>query len=194
GEPIAAAVAATPEAAEDVADRVAVEIEQSSAVIGARAALASGAPRVHAEAAGNVVVEGRWRTPGIDAAIAAAHKRITVSLRSRRQNALPLEPRAAHAAWDAASRRLTLTCSTQIPHALRTATADILGMAEQDLRVIAPDVGGGFGQKMSLAPEFVVVCWLARRLQTSVAWTEDRRENLIASFHGRDQSVSLTGA
>src|SRR5262249_60222797 len=67
GEPIAAAVAATPEAAEDVADRVAVEIEQSSAVIGARAALASGAPRVHAEAAGHVVVEGRWRTPGVDA-------------------------------------------------------------------------------------------------------------------------------
>src|SRR5262249_58635233 len=112
---------------------------------------------------------------------------------SRRQNALRREPRAAHAAWDAASRRLTLTCSTQMPHAMRTAIADILGMAEQDLRVIAPDVGGGFGQKMSLAPEFVVVCWLARRLQTSVAWTPDPRGNPIPRLHGPDHSVSPTG-
>ncbi len=192
GEPVAAAVAPTSEAAEDLADRVAVEIEERPAVIGAGAALAPGAPRVHAEAAGNVVVEGRLRTAGID--MAAAHKRITVDLRSRRQNALPLEPRAAHTAWDPASRRLTLTCSTQMPHAMRTVIADLIGMPESDLRVIAPDVGGGFGQKMSLAPEFVVVCWLARRLETSVAWAEDRRENLIACFHSRDQSVSLAGA
>ena len=67
-------------------------------------------------------------------------------------------------------------------------------MPESDLRVIAPDVGGGFGQKMSLPPEFVVVTWLARKRKTSVAWTEDRRENLIAGFHSRDQSISLEGA
>jgi carbon-monoxide dehydrogenase large subunit len=67
-------------------------------------------------------------------------------------------------------------------------------MPESDLRVIAPDVGGGFGQKMSLSPEFVLVTWLARKLKTSVAWTEDRRENLIACFHSRDQHVSLEGA
>src|SRR5207244_1273991 len=102
-----------------------------------------------------------------------------------------LEARAAQATWDAASRRVTLTCATQMPHMLRTAIADLIGIAESDLRVIAPDVGGGFGQKMSVALEFVVVCWLARHLNTSVAWTEDRRENLIAAFHSRDQSVSL---
>jgi len=67
-------------------------------------------------------------------------------------------------------------------------------MPESDLRVIAPDVGGGFGQKMSLAAEFVVVTWLARKLKTSMAWVEDRRENLIACFHSRDQSISLEGA
>ena len=60
--------------------------------------------------------------------------------------------------------------------------------------MIAPDVGGGFGQKMSLAPEYVVLVWLARKLKTSVAWIEDRRENLIACFHSRDQSISLEGA
>ena len=63
----------------------------------------------------------------------------------------------------------------------------MLGIPESDLRVIAPDVGGGFGQKMSLAAEYVALVWLARKLKSSVAWTEDRRENLIASFHSRDQ-------
>src|SRR6516225_4835160 len=127
-------------------------------------------------------------------AVAAAHRRIKVDIRSHRQNALPMEPRAAHAAWDAASERVTLTCATQTPHVMRTVIADLIGMPEADLRVIAPDVGGGFGQKMSLAAEFVVVTWLARKLKTSVAWVEDRRENLVACFHSRDQSIALEGA
>jgi carbon-monoxide dehydrogenase large subunit len=194
GEPIAAVVAASAEEAEDIADRVEVEIEDIPAVVGARAAVAADAPRVHADSPGNVVVEGRVRTPGFDAAMASAHRRVKVDIRSHRQNALPMEPRAAHAAWDGASRRVTLTCATQMPHAIRTVIADLVGMPEADLRVIAPDVGGGFGQKMSLPPEFVVICWLARKLRTSVAWTEDRRENLIACFHSRDQFVSLEGA
>jgi len=194
GEPIAAVVAASAEEAEDIADLVEVEIEDIPAVVGARAALAADAPRVHADSPGNVVVEGRLRTPGFDAAMASAHRRVKVDIRSHRQNALPMEPRAAHAAWDATSKRLTLTCATQMPHAIRTVISDLIGMPEADLRVIAPDVGGGFGQKMSLPAEFVVICWLARKLKTSVAWTEDRRENLIACFHSRDQFVSLEGA
>jgi aerobic carbon-monoxide dehydrogenase large subunit len=194
GEPVAAVVAPRAEEAEDIADRVEVEIDETPAVVGTTAALAAGAPRVHAEAAGNVVVEGRVRTPGFDAAVAAAHRRIIVSARSRRQNALPLEPRAAHAAWDPTSRRITLTCATQMPHGMRTIIAELIGIPESDLRVIAPDVGGGFGQKMSLPAEFVIVCWLAQKLKTSVAWIEDRRENLIACFHSRDQSIALEGA
>ena len=81
-----------------------------------------------------------------------------------------------------------------MPHLMRTAIADLLGMPESDLRVIAPDVGGGFGQKMSLVPEYVVLVWLARKLRSSVAWTEDRRENLIASFHSRDQHIRIEGS
>lgn len=194
GEPIAAVVAATREEAEDIADRVELEIEEKPAVVGAAAALARGAPQVHAEAAGNVVVEGRLKTPEFDTTVSRAPRRIKVDIRSHRQNALPMEPRAAHAAWDAASQRVTLTCTTQTPHVMRTIIAELIGMAESDLRVIAPDVGGGFGQKMSLAAEFVVVTWLARELKTSVAWVEDRRENLVACFHSRDQSISLEGA
>jgi aerobic carbon-monoxide dehydrogenase large subunit len=194
GEPIAVVVAPTREEAEDIADLVEVEIEETPAVVGATAALAPSAPLVHGEAPANVVVEGRVKTPGFDATIARANRRLKVDIRSHRQNALPLEPRAAHAAWDAATARVTLTCATQTPHAMRTIIADLIGMPEADLRVIAPDVGGGFGQKMSLAPEFVVVTWLARKLKTSVAWVEDRRENLVACFHSRDQVISLEGA
>ena len=194
GEPIAAVVAPTREEAEDIADRVEVEITEMPVVVDARAALATGAPLVHDEAKGNVLVEGRAKTPGFDATLAAAHQRVKIDIRSRRQNALPLEPRAAHAAWDPASQRVTLHCSTQMPHAMRTIIAELVGMPESELRVIAPDVGGGFGQKMSLGPEYVIVTWLARKYKTSVAWTEDRRENLVACFHSRDQYVSLEGA
>ncbi len=81
-----------------------------------------------------------------------------------------------------------------MPHLMRTAIADLIGLRESDLRVIAPDVGGAFGQKMSLCVEYVVLVWLARKLKSSVAWTEDRRENLIASFHSRDQYITLEGA
>jgi len=194
GEPIAAVVAATAQEAEDLADRVEVEIAPTDAVVDAPAALSPGAPLVHAEAVGNVVVDGRVKTAGCDAAFGAAHHRVKVDIRSRRQNASPLEARAAHAAWDPASGRVTLTCTTQTPHMMRTVIADLIGMPESDLRVVAPDVGGGFGQKMSLAPEFVVVTWLARRHRTSVLWVEDRRENLVAGFHSRDQHISLEGA
>jgi carbon-monoxide dehydrogenase large subunit len=194
GEPMAAVVAVSAAQAEDIAEQVDGIIEGITPVIDARAALASGAPLVHPQAPGNVIVEGTIKTPGIDAAWAGAHRIIKLEARSRRQNATPMEARAGHASYDAATGRVTLTCTTQMPHLTRTAIADVLGFAEADLRVIAPDVGGGFGQKMSLAPEYVVLVWLARKLKSSVAWTEDRRENLIAGYHSRDQYVTLEGA
>jgi aerobic carbon-monoxide dehydrogenase large subunit len=193
GEPVAAVVANTREEAEDLGDLIEIELAETTAVVDARQALAPGAPRVHAQAKGNVIVEGTYRSPGFDAVMASAHRRIEIDICSRRQSALPLEPRAAHAAWDRATGRVTLTCTTQMPHAMRTIIADLIGMREADLRVIAPDVGGGFGQKMSLCPEYLIVTWLARQLKTSVAWTEDRRENLIACFHSRDQHILLAG-
>ncbi len=194
GEPVAAVVASSAAAAEDIADQVELAIEETAPVIDARLALADGAPQIHAEAPGNVILEGQFKTPEFDTVWNGAHKIIKLEARSRRQNATPMEPRAAHAAFDASSGRVTLTCTTQMPHLMRTAIADVLGMPESDLRVIAPDVGGGFGQKMSLAAEYVVLVWLARKYKSSFAWTEDRRENLIAAFHARDQYVTLEGA
>ena len=194
GEPVAAVVAASAAAAEDMAERVDLEIEEATPVIDARAALAVGAPHIHAEAPGNVILEGKFKSPDFDTAWKGASKIVKLEARSRRQNATPMEARGGHAACDAATGRVTLICATQMPHLMRTAIADVLGMPEADLRVIAPDVGGGFGQKMSLASEYIVLVWLARKLKSSVAWSEDRRENLIASFHSRDQYVTLEGA
>jgi carbon-monoxide dehydrogenase large subunit len=194
GEPMAAVVAPSEAEAEDIADGVSVDIAEAAPVIDARAALADGAPLVHEHVARNLLVEGKIETPGFAAAQSAAHCQVTLEARSRRQNATPLEARAGHAAFDPASGRVTLTCATQMPHLMRTAIADLIGMPESELRVIAPDVGGGFGQKMSLAPEYVVLVWLARKLRSSVAWTEDRRENLVASFHSRDQYIRLQGS
>ena len=194
GEPIAAVVALSPAAAEDIAEAVAIEIADLPAVVDAQEAQKPGAPRVHDNCRSNVVVEGRVKTADFDATTAEAYRRVRVEVRSHRQNATPLEARAAHAAFDAASGRVTLTCTTQMPHLTRTAIADVLQFPESDLRVVAPDVGGGFGQKMSLASEYVFLVWLARKLRGTVAWSEDRRENLIAAFHSRHQYVQLEGA
>ncbi len=193
GEPIAAVVAASEEEAEDLADSIEVEIVETKPVIRAEDALAKDAPLVHDSIPGNTLVEARYGTPDFAAARDAVRRLVSVEVRSHRQNATPLEGRGGHAAYDLGSRRIVFTCSTQTPHLMRTAIADLIGMPEAELRVIAPDVGGGFGQKMSLPPEYVVLVWLARRLKTSVAWREDRRENLIASFHSREQAIRLEG-
>ena len=194
GEVIAAAVAATAAEAEDLAEQIDVTFDEIAPLIDARDALAPQAAAVHKDVPGNVIVEGRIKTGGFEQVWSSAATYVEVDVRSRRQNATPMEARAGHAAYDPASGRITLTCTTQMPHLTRTAIADLLEMPESDLRVVAPDVGGGFGQKMSLAPEYVLLVWLARKLKSSVAWVEDRRENLIASFHSRDQHLTLKGA
>ena len=194
GEAVAAVVASSEEEAEDIADLVELDIAEDKPLVDARDALAPGAPQIHTVAPGNVILTGRHKTEGFDAIWSSAAKVIRIDARSHRQNATPMEARAAHAAYDAATGRVTLTCTTQMPHLMRTAIADILSLRESDLRVIAPDVGGGFGQKMSLCAEYVLLVWLARKLKSSVAWTEDRRENLIAAFHSRDQYVTLEAA
>jgi carbon-monoxide dehydrogenase large subunit len=193
GEAIAAVIAPSEEEAEDILDRIDLEIADVEPLVDSRTALDSKRD-IHPVAPGNVIVEGKVATPEFEKIFNAAAKRITLEARSRRQNATPMEARAAHAAYDAATGRVTLTCTTQMPHLTRTAICDLIGLPESDLRVIAPDVGGGFGQKMSLAPEYVLLTWLALKHRSSFAWTEDRRENLIASFHSRDQYLWLEGA
>jgi carbon-monoxide dehydrogenase large subunit len=153
GEPIAAVVAATPAQAEDIAELVFVDIEPEEAVTDVDLALEAGAPQVHDEAPGNLLVDARFATEGLDAAFARAERIVEIEIRSHRQSAMPLEARAALAAVERATGRVTLTASVQMPHMLRTAIADLLGMRESDLRVVAPDVGGASGQQMSRCAE-----------------------------------------
>lgn len=194
GDPIAAVVADTPEAAEDLAERVLVEIEETQAVVHLEDAIAPGAPLVHADVPHNLFVDAHYSTQGVDEAFDQADQVVTVDIRSHRQNAAPLEARGSHASFDAHTGRVTLTTSTQTPHVIRTGIADVLQIPESDLRVVAPDVGGAFGQKLQLAREDVVVVWLARQLRRPVAWVEDRRENLSSAFHSRDQRYVARGA
>ena len=126
GDPMAAVVAASEELAEDQADQILLDIETLSPVTDARQALAGGAPLVHSGMADNVVVRAEMQTAGFDAAWQGAHQIIACDVRSNRQSAQPIEPRAAHAAWDGASGRVTLHCTAQMPHLMRTAIAELL--------------------------------------------------------------------
>jgi len=133
-------------------------------------AVASGAPSLHPKSRDNVIVQGNVKTEGFDAVWNGAHKIIEINARSQPAERDADGTRAVgNAAYEMSTGRVTLTCATQMPHLTRTAIADILGFPESDLRVVAPDVGGGFGQKMSLPPEYVLLVWLARKHRSSFA-------------------------
>jgi carbon-monoxide dehydrogenase large subunit len=193
GQAVAVVVADDHATAEDIAEQVFIDIDPIDAALDVDLALIAGAPIVHEQAPGNVLVEGKVRTPGLDGVLEQAAATIKMEIRSRRQAAMPLETRGGVAQYERVTGRITLYASVQMPHMLRTGIADALGIPESDLRVVAPDVGGGFGQKMSLFPEYVMLVWLARRLKRDLAWIEDRRENLMAAAHSRDQAFSITG-
>ena len=142
GEPIAAVIAETAAKAEDLAEQVTVEIAAEMPVVTLDEALAPAAPLVHDAAAQNTLIDAHLETPGIAAALAAAHQVVEFTFTSGRQAAVPLETRGAVATFDAATGRVTLSASTQMPHLLRTGIADVLGISEAELRVIAPEVGG----------------------------------------------------
>ena len=192
GEPLAAVFAATAAEAEDIADQVAVEIEDWPALVDAREALKPGAPLVHDNCAGNVVVEGvfphpnsmsRWRRRN-----GASPSRCAPTARTRRRSKRAARMRPM-------TRERPGHAHLRDPDATSDAHRDRRRARIPGSRIarIAPDVGGGFGQKMSLPPEYAVLVYLARRFRCTFAWSEDRRENLIASFHSRDQYVEFEG-
>jgi carbon-monoxide dehydrogenase large subunit len=191
---VAVVVAESRHVAEDVAESVFVDIEPLDEVASAQSALIDGAPLVHQGTDSNVVVAGNIDTGDVDEAFRAAAELVAIEVAAGRQSAMPLEARGAVAIVDAVSERITMYASTQMPHVLRTVVADLLRMPESDLRVIAPAVGGAFGQKMALPTEYALVVWLARRLGQSVAWIEDRRENFTSSFHARHHHYWLEAA
>src|SRR5215469_5858992 len=196
GEPIAAVLAQSAYLAEDAAELVDVTYSSRAAVMSIDAALAPSAATVHEAASGNLLVDVST-TPtatSIDEVFAAASHVLEIELSTGRLSAAPLEGRACLASFDERTRQVLLKTSTQIPHTVRTAIALSLGLDEHLVRVISPDVGGGFGQKCVVAREEVLTAALARLLKRQVKWVEDRREGLTSGFQAREQRYQLRGA
>jgi len=187
GEPVAAVIAQTREQALDAAELVEIGYETLSAVVDARQASAAPAPQLHGSAPGNVCF--RWAR-GDEAAVrqalqTAAHV-TRIDLINNRLIGAAIEPRAVLAVADAGSEKLTLYSATQVPHHIRSYVAEQLGVAEGSIRVIAPDVGGGFGYKGKHYPEETIVAWTARRLRRPVKWVASRSESFVSDNQGRD--------
>jgi aerobic carbon-monoxide dehydrogenase large subunit len=187
GQAVAVVLAEDRYLAEDAAELVAVDYEPLDAVVDVEAALAAGAPELHDGWGDNVAV--RFEVSKGDAATALARADVVVRERfaSQRQAPLPLETRGALAEWDATAGTLTLWSTTQNAHPLRRAISRAAGLAPERVRVIAPDVGGGFGGKGVLYPEDLLVGLLAMRTGRPVKWVEDRAEHLRSAIHAREQ-------
>ncbi|MBI3457468.1 MAG: xanthine dehydrogenase family protein molybdopterin-binding subunit [Candidatus Rokubacteria bacterium] len=186
GEPVAVVVAESAYAAHDAADLVAVEYAPLPAVTDPEAALAPGAPRLYEHLTSNLGVRWARGRGDVEAALRTAPVTIEARLANQRLMAVALEPRGVAAQYDAQSGQLTVWGSTQTPHWLRDNVAQHLKLPPERVRVIAPRVGGGFGAKIALYPEDLIVPWLARRLGRPVRWSASRREDFLATSHGRD--------
>ncbi|HEX6079983.1 MAG TPA: xanthine dehydrogenase family protein molybdopterin-binding subunit [Methylomirabilota bacterium] len=192
GEPVAAVAADTPYAAVDGAAAIAVEYDPLPALPDAAAALASGAPRLHPEHPSNVLFERSGRHGDVEGAFAGAAVVVRETFVHGRCSASPLEGRGLLARWEGDA--LTVWTGSQVPHVFRTGVARAFGLPEAQVRVIVPDTGGGFGQKMHVMPEDLAVAALARRAGRPVKWVETRRENLTAATHAREQRVEMEAA
>jgi aerobic carbon-monoxide dehydrogenase large subunit len=192
GEPVAMVLADDPYAAQDAAELVDIDWRPLQAIPGIDAAQASDARQVHDGLTGNCLVDlTMFDDPKLTGILAAAPVVIDAVFRSARVAALPLEGRACLAEWDDRDQQLVLHVSTQVPHQMRSGVAQALGIPEHGVRVIAPDVGGGFGLKCVVGREEIAVADAARRLRRPVSWIEDRQENLTASFHGHEQRYQV---
>jgi aerobic carbon-monoxide dehydrogenase large subunit len=190
GEPVAVAIAESRYLAEDALEAVLADYDPLPAVTALDAATGPDALAIHPP--GNVLYESELEAGAVDEAFAAAAVVVEATLRNPRVAAVPMEPRGVLAAPEGDG--LAVWSSTQAPHQLRTFLAQVLAVDAASIRVVCPDVGGGFGQKAHCYPEEAVVAAAALRLGRPVRWTEDRSENLIASSHARDQVVRARAA
>ncbi len=187
GDPVAVVIAETQDAAQDAADKVSVTWDVQPAVSATDQASAGGSPQIHAVAPSNVAFT--WQI-GDAAAVTAAFQGATVVKKrivNQRLVANPMEPRACLARFDEATGDLTLWVTSQNPHVHRLLMAAfVLGIPEHKVRVIAPDVGGGFGSKIFLYNEETICSWATRKVKRPVKWTSTRREAFQTDAHGRD--------
>jgi carbon-monoxide dehydrogenase large subunit len=184
GEAVAAVVAADRYEAEDGLELVSVDYEPLPVTV---CAWAEPVEPVHPEAPDNVLLHRTFDAGSVEAAFERAAVVVERELVTNRHAGNPMECRAGVALWDPGTARLTFWNGTQVPHIVRNMLAELMGLAEGDVRVVAPDVGGGFGVKAVLYPEDVALCLTARRMPgIPLKWVEDRAEHLLAATHARD--------
>lgn len=191
GEPYALVVADDRYLAEDAVELIVAELEPLAPVPHAEAALADGAPLVHEHLPGNIAATLHARKGDGASALAAAPHRLRRRFDHHRYAAMPLECRGVVAEYDVRTDWLTVWSSTQVVHWVRREVANALGMPEGRVRVVAPDVGGGFGGKGHVYPEDILVAYLARRLRRPVKWIEDRHEHILNAAHSRDNIIEV---
>ncbi|CAN5862840.1 molybdopterin-dependent oxidoreductase [soil metagenome] len=187
GEPIAAVVAETQQQAEDAVAFVEVSYKELEAVIDPYEAIKDGAPLLYDKVKNNISVREHTEHGDVETALASAAIRVSAKIRSPRCHPAPMEGRAVAAMPDPITRGITFWSSTQAPHWNRNEVADALGLSQNQVRCIAPEVGGGFGCKIGAYPEDFVVTALAKDMNRPVKWVESRSENFLATNHGRNQ-------
>jgi carbon-monoxide dehydrogenase large subunit len=191
GEAIALVVADNRYIAEDALALIDLDIENLPAISDCRTALAANSPKVHLDRPCNLLIEFEQNYGDADSAIDKAPRRLNINLTQHRGGAHPIECRGLIASYDRGADMLTVWDSTQLSHEARFFIMTMLGLDENRIRVIAPDVGGGFGAKFILYPEEVAISAASRLLGRPIKWIEDRREHLMASIQERDQYWEL---
>src|SRR5687768_17415434 len=186
GHPIAAVVATDRYAARDAVDLVMVDYEDLPVVTDVEEA-AAGGPVIHDGFSDNIAYKLTSGEGDINAAFAAAERTVKQRILHRRLAPIAMEPRGVLARYFPGEEELTIWSSTQIPHLMRTQVALMIGVPENKLRVITPEVGGGFGSKLNVYAEEALLGWIAIQLGKPVKWIETRRENMQATIHGRGQ-------
>jgi carbon-monoxide dehydrogenase large subunit len=186
GQGVALVVADDRYFAEDAAELVDVAYSPRHVLSSVEKAIAPDAEPLHDGWTDNLFIKRHFRGGDVDAAFAAAYGTLEFELTSHRHSGIPLETRGCIADWDPAEEFLTLWTASQTPHLVRTGLADVLGLPESRIRVVAPDVGGGFGIKGHLFPEEIAACLAAMELGRPVKWIEDRVEHMLAAVHARE--------
>jgi carbon-monoxide dehydrogenase large subunit len=193
GQPVAIVAAQDGYRARDALDKVAVQYDPIPAIVDPHQAVQPDTPSLHTQMLTNTAMCARTGRGDVQAAFAEADQIIRGRFDIPRLSAVPLEGRGLIASYDQAGQTLTLRTSTQVPHRLRVHLAEVLRHPLEQIRIIAPDVGGGFGQKTELWPEDVAISYLAMTLQRPIKWIEDRLENMVA-YHGRGYSAEVEAA
>jgi carbon-monoxide dehydrogenase large subunit len=187
GEPVVAVVADDAYLAEDGADAVVLRLSERVPVVTIAESLAGAGPVHDAAPDGTLIDLTMFDDPAVATELAGAALVVEKDVSSARLCASPMEARTALAEWNDRDGQLVLHLSTQVPHQVRSALAEVMGLPERSVRVIAPDVGGGFGLKCVVGREELVAAMLARELRRPVRWVEDRRDSLTASFQGHEE-------